>query len=238
MGSGSLVNGDSSGVKHVKAVVLLSGGIDSSTTLAIARDQGYECYTMTILYGQTHKKEVISARAVSTSQGVTEHRVIELPRGMFSGSALTGEMKIPLNRDIGTAHDIPDTYVPARNLVFLSIASSWAEVLGADAVFIGVTALDYSGYPDCRPEFIHSFKNTVNLATRIGVEGNGLEIRTPLIDLKKNEIILKGKELGLDLSLTWSCYSGRDKACGKCDSCLYRLKGFKEAGLEDPIQYE
>ncbi|MGA1792733.1 MAG: 7-cyano-7-deazaguanine synthase QueC [Thermoplasmatota archaeon] len=222
----------------MKAVVLLSGGIDSSTTLAIARSMGYECYALTLLYGQTHEKEILSAKQVALSLDVMDHRVLELPRGMFSKSALTGDIEMPLDRDIELSDGIPDTYVPARNLIFLSIASGWAEVLDADAVFIGATAMDYSGYPDCRPEFIGSFERTVNLATRRGVEGRPIQVIAPLLDMKKHQIISKGMELGLDLSLTWSCYLGGEKACGRCDSCGYRLKGFAEIGIEDPIEYE
>jgi len=222
----------------LKAVVLLSGGVDSSTTLAVARSQGYECYALTLLYGQTHEKEISSAKRVAESLGVLEHRVMELPHGMFSRSALTGDLEIPVDRDIDGAEGIPDTYVPARNLIFLSIASGWAEVLDSDAVFIGATALDYSGYPDCRPEFIGSFERTVNLATKRGVEGRPIKVIAPLLDMKKHQIISKGMELGLDLSLTWSCYKGGDKACGRCDSCKFRLKGFADIGMKDPIEYE
>ncbi|MGA1819854.1 MAG: 7-cyano-7-deazaguanine synthase QueC [Thermoplasmatota archaeon] len=219
-------------------MVLLSGGIDSSTTLAIARSMGYECHALTLLYGQTHEKEIISAREVAASLGAAEHRVLELPSGMFSRSALTGDMEIPFDRNVDHPDGIPATYVPARNLIFLSIASGCAEVLDADAVFIGATAVDYSGYPDCRPEFMSSFEQTVNLATKRGVEGRPIRVIAPLLDMKKHQIISKGIELGLDLSLTWSCYSGGKKACGRCDSCLYRLKGFAEAGIDDPIEYE
>jgi 7-cyano-7-deazaguanine synthase len=222
----------------LKAVVLLSGGIDSSTTLAIAREQGYQLYALTILYGQTHEREVEAAKVVAANVGVLEHRIIEFPRGVFRGSALTGDSKIPLDRDTEDADDIPDTYVPARNLIFLSIASGWAEVLGADAVFIGATAMDYSGYPDCRPEFLDSFEGTVNLATKRGVEGDPVRIIAPLVDLNKAQIISRGIELGLDYGQTWSCYSGGAKACGRCDSCQYRLKGFQEAGHSDPLEYQ
>jgi 7-cyano-7-deazaguanine synthase len=222
----------------IKGVVLLSGGIDSSTTLAIAKDMGYECWTLTILYGQTHRKEINAAERVARSLQVKEHKLLELPDGMFSRSALTGDTAIPLDRDINDMKDIPDTYVPARNLIFLSIASGWAEVIDADAVFIGATAVDYSGYPDCRPEFMDSFEATVNLATKRGVEGRPIEIITPLLDMTKDEIIRKGMELDMDYGLTWSCYNGGDKACGRCDSCLYRLRGFEKAGAKDPIDYE
>jgi 7-cyano-7-deazaguanine synthase len=222
----------------MKAVVLLSGGLDSSTTMAIAIDMGYEVHAITILYGQTHRREVDSARMVASSLGAVEHLVVEIPVGTFSKSALTGDREIPLDRDISIMDDIPDTYVPARNLVFLSIASSWAEAIDADAVFIGATSVDYSGYPDCRPEFINSFEDTLRLATRRGIEGDPIRIIAPLLEMKKDEIITRGYELGVDHSLTWSCYSGGEKACGRCDSCLFRLKGFEEAGLRDPLEYE
>jgi len=223
--------------EDLKAVVLLSGGIDSSTTLAIAKSEGYDLYAMTIFYGQTHDREIEAAKNVAKDIGVKEHRTIEFPKGVFKGSALTGDSEIPLDRDPLHLDDIPATYVPAWYLKFLSMASGWAEVIGADAVFIGATALDYSGYPDCRPEFIGSFEMTVNLATKRGVEGDPIKIMAPLIDMTKAQIISKGIELGLDYGSTWSCYSGGERACGRCDSCLYRLKGFQEAGSEDPIDY-
>ncbi|MFW3146722.1 MAG: 7-cyano-7-deazaguanine synthase QueC [Thermoplasmatota archaeon] len=221
-----------------KAVVLLSGGIDSSTTMAIARSEGYSLYALTLLYGQIHSREVEAARDIASSLGAAEHKIIELPNGTFSGSALTGQKEIPLNRDPNDMSAIPDTYVPARNLVFLSIALGYAEAMGADAVFIGATSVDYSGYPDCRPEFIESFRKTSGLATKRGVEGNSIEICAPLLQMSKDEIITKGNELGVDYSLTWSCYSGGKLACGRCDSCIYRLRGFEKAGSMDPIEYE
>ncbi|MBN1538560.1 MAG: 7-cyano-7-deazaguanine synthase QueC [Candidatus Thermoplasmatota archaeon] len=222
----------------MRAVVLLSGGIDSSTTLAIARSMGYDVHALTISYGQTHKREVGSARKVASSFGVNDHKVLELPEGLFSGSALLGDTDIPVDREIGTVKDIPNTYVPARNLIFLSIASGWAEALDADAVFIGATAMDYSGYPDCRPEFIRSFQRTLDLATRKGASGGTIKVIAPLLNMSKDRIIARGIELGLDLSLTWSCYKGDARACGRCDSCLYRLKGFSKLGMDDPIEYE
>jgi 7-cyano-7-deazaguanine synthase len=225
-------------VIDLKAVVLLSGGIDSSTTLAIASDLGYELYALTIVYGQRHEREVQAAKLTASHFQVEEHRILELPGGMFRGSALTGDGEIPMDRDLENAEGIPDTYVPARNLIFLSIASGWCEVIEGDAVFIGATAVDYSGYPDCRPEFLGSFQGTVNLATKRGVEGRSIRIMAPLVDMTKKEIIQKGHELGVDYSKTWSCYSGGEKACGRCDSCLYRLKGFRMAGLKDPIDYD
>ncbi len=222
----------------MKAVVLLSGGIDSSTSLAIAKELGYDLYALTILYGQSHIKEIEAAKKVARSLGVIEHRILELPEGMFKGSALTGDGKIPLDRDIEEIHDIPETYVPARNLIFLSIAAGWVEVLEGDCVFIGATSMDYSGYPDCRGEFLNSFEETVNLATKRGVEGNPIEIKAPLLEMTKDQIISKGTQLRVDYAETWSCYSGGLKACGRCDSCLFRLKGFEKAGLNDPIEYE
>jgi 7-cyano-7-deazaguanine synthase len=199
---------------------------------------GYECWTLTILYGQTHSKEINAAENVARTLQVNEHKLLELPEGMFASSALTGDAAIPLDREITDMKDIPDTYVPARNLIFLSIASGWAEIMGADAVFIGATAVDYSGYPDCRPEFMDSFERTVNLATKRGVEGRPMKIFAPLLNMTKDEIIKKGMDLNLDYGLTWSCYSGGAKACGRCDSCLYRLKGFEKLGAKDPIDYE
>ncbi|MFO8050546.1 MAG: 7-cyano-7-deazaguanine synthase QueC [Thermoplasmatota archaeon] len=222
----------------MKAVVLLSGGLDSSTTLAIAEDRGYDVHALTVAYGQRHEREIRSAEKVAGSFGVVEHRTIELPEGMLSGSSLTDGEPVPKDSSMKDEGDIPTTYVPARNLVFLSMALSWAEALDADAVFIGATAVDYSGYPDCRPEFIRSFERTAELGTKRGVEGRPIQIIAPLIDLKKSQIIRIGKELGLDHGLTWSCYEGGEKACGRCDSCLYRKKGFREAGIEDPIEYQ
>jgi 7-cyano-7-deazaguanine synthase len=221
-----------------KAVVLLSGGLDSSTVMAIAKEMGYVLHALTLIYGQRHVKEIESAKKIARSLNIEEHRISELPAGLFSGSALTYDSEVPLSDGVEIGVTIPATYVPARNLVFLSIAVSMAEAIGAEAVFIGVTAIDYSGYPDCRPQFINSFERTSGLATKCGVEGKPIKIMTPIIDMNKAQIIEKAMETGLDLSLTWSCYSGGDKACGKCDTCHYRLKGFKEAGLKDPIPYE
>ncbi|MEA3557829.1 MAG: 7-cyano-7-deazaguanine synthase QueC [Candidatus Thermoplasmatota archaeon] len=222
----------------MRAVVLLSGGLDSSTTIAIAKEMGYELHALTIFYGQRHEREIISAKNVAADIGVNEHRIFALPDGMFSGSSLTGDGDVPKDRKVLDPGDIPSTYVPARNLVFLSIALSWAEAIDADAVFIGATAVDYSGYPDCRPEFISSFAVTGELATKRGMEGRPIKIVAPLLDLSKAQIIMKGVELGLDHSLTWSCYEGGKRPCGRCDSCILRKKGFEEAGLEDPVEYE
>lgn len=225
----------------MKAVVLLSGGIDSSTTLALARSRGYEAYCLTILYGQRHGREVGSARRIAEHFRAAEHVIMELPVELFSGSSLTMKGEIPVGGAVGDDADnlsIPSTYVPGRNLVFLSLACSWAESIGAEAVFIGATSVDYSGYPDCRRAFIESFERTAALATRTGTEGIPIKVEAPLLDMDKARIIKLGDELGVDHSLTWSCYKGGERACGKCDSCMFRLKGFREAGLEDPVIYE
>lgn len=224
-----------------KAVVLLSGGLDSTTVLAVAKSQGFEPYALSFRYGQRHAIELESARRVAESQGVVDHVVCDIDLRTFGGSALTADVDVPKHdsaKEVAT--DIPITYVPARNTVFLSFALAYAEVVGASDIFIGVNALDYSGYPDCRPEYIAAYQAMANLATRAGVEGQGLRIHTPLIDLTKAETVELGTSLGVDYSLTSSCYdpdlSGR--ACGHCDSCLLRLKGFAEAGSEDPIEYQ
>lgn len=225
-----------------RAVVLLSGGLDSATVLAIAKAQGYGCYALTVRYGQRHAHEIDAAARVAESLGVVAHRVIDLDLKSFGGSALVGDGEIPLDRDeaaIG-AGGIPATYVPARNTVFLSLALAWAEALGGADLFIGVNALDYSGYPDCRPEFIDAFRTLARLATKIGVTGEyAVDVQAPLVAMSKAEIIRKAHELGVDLALTHSCYqpdaSGR--ACGRCDSCLLRRKGFQEAGVPDPTVY-
>ena len=219
----------------MKCVVLLSGGIDSSTALAIAKGEGRTCTALTILYGQRHEREVRSARMVAESLGVTDHRMVELPSLLFRGSALTGGGTVPLDRDVLSTKDIPSTYVPARNLVFLSLAVGLAESIDADEVYIGATSVDYSGYPDCRKEFFNALQGTVDLATKRGVEGRPIRIMTPLLEMSKEEIIRTGLELGLDYSLTWSCYSGGESPCLRCDSCLFRLKGFELAGLKDPL---
>lgn len=224
-----------------KAVVLLSGGLDSTTTLAIAKSQGFEPYALTFRYGQRHAFEIEAARQVTTSFGVTQHVIAEIDLRLFGGSALTSDITVPKGRPIEEmAHGIPVTYVPARNTIFLSFALAWAEVLGANDIFIGVNALDYSGYPDCRPEFIEAYQRMANLATKAGVEGRQhLTIHTPLIHLSKAQIIQKGLELGVDYALTSSCYepSPQGEACGQCDSCLLRRKGFAENRLTDPIPY-
>jgi 7-cyano-7-deazaguanine synthase len=223
-----------------RAVVLLSGGLDSSTAVAICRNEGYEIYALSFRYGQRHEREVAAAKKIAIALGVREHRVAEIDLRIFGGSALTDTIDVPKNRaESEIASGVPVTYVPARNTIFLSYALAWAEVLGASDIFIGVNALDYSGYPDCRPEFITAFENLANLATKSGVEGQRFRIHAPLISLSKAEIIRRGTELGIDFSLTHSCYDPTTdgRACGRCDSCQIRLKGFREAGLQDPIAY-
>ena len=224
-----------------KAVVLLSGGLDSTTTLAIARDEGYDTYAMSFRYGQRHAVELQCAENIAKALGVKQHRVVDIDLRIFGGSALTADIAVPKNRsDMEMEHDIPITYVPARNTIFLSYALAYAEVLVADTVFIGVNAMDYSGYPDCRPEYINAYQTMANLATQVGVEGKTkLKIRAPLIDKTKAEIIRIGTALGVDYSLTLSCYDpdAEGNACGSCDSCLLRKKGFKEAGILDPTCY-
>ncbi len=222
-----------------KAVVLLSGGLDSATVLAIAVAEGFDCYCLSFEYGQKHSTEVEYARNLSRSLGAKEHRVAKIDIGAFGGSALTDSgIDVP---DASTeSNEIPVTYVPARNTVFLSYALGWAEVLEARNIFLGVNAVDYSGYPDCRPEFIEAFEQVANLATRAGVEGDKLIISAPLIHLTKGEIIRRGIELGVNYADTVSCYrlSDEGEACGTCDSCVLRAAGFKEAGIEDPTRYQ
>ena len=223
-----------------KAVILVSGGLDSATTLAIAKEQGYDCYAMSFNYGQRHQIELESAKIISSSMGAIEHKVVNLGLGDIGGSALTDDnIDVPQNTDKDISSDIPVTYVPARNTVFLSLALGWAEVLDAEAIFIGVNAVDYSGYPDCRPEYIAAFQTMANLATKKGVEGELIKIETPLINLTKAEIIQKGTALGVDYSKTLSCYApdAEGKACGLCDSCRLRRQGFEEANLPDPTSY-
>jgi 7-cyano-7-deazaguanine synthase len=225
---------------HERAIVLLSGGLDSATTLAIAKAEGYDLYAISFDYGQRHQVELDSATRIAQSLQVKEHRTIKVDRSIMTGSALTDGIAVPKSRsDQQMAAEIPVTYVPARNALFLAHALAWAEVIEANHIFIGVNAIDYSGYPDCRPEFIHAFQTMANLATKAGVTGSRLQIHTPLIKLTKAEIIKKAASLGVDLSLTHSCYDPLQDggACGKCDSCRLRLKGFGEAGLTDPIKY-
>ena len=223
-----------------RAVILLSGGVDSTTTLAIALAEGYEAYALSFDYGQRHQIETAAAHRVADSLGSKEHRVAKIDLHIFGGSALTDEIDVPKRRSAKEITDgIPITYVPARNSIFLGYALAWAEVIPADDIFLGVNAIDYSGYPDCRPEFIAAFANLANLGTKAGVEGRRFQIHTPLIKFSKADIIRKAVELGVDLSLTHSCYdpSPEGLACGECDSCLLRLKGFREAGITDPIRY-
>ena len=222
------------------AVVLLSGGIDSTTTLAIAITEGYEAYALSFDYGQRHRIEMQAARRAADSLGAKEHRIAKIDLRVFGGSALTGDIDMPKQRsETEIADGIPVTYVPARNTIFLAYALGWAEVIQAADIFLGVNAIDYSGYPDCRPEFIEAFQTVANVGTKAGVEGGRFQIHTPLIKFSKAEIIRKAVELGVDLSLTHSCYdpSPDGLACGECDSCLLRLKGFREAGIQDPIRY-
>jgi 7-cyano-7-deazaguanine synthase len=223
-----------------RAVVLLSGGIDSTTTLAIAIADRYETYALSFDYGQRHQIETEAAQRVANSLGAKEHRIAEIDLRVFGGSALTDDVDVPKQRaEKEIAQGIPVTYVPARNTIFLAYALAWAEVIPANDIFIGVNAIDYSGYPDCRPEFIGAFESLANLATKAGVEGRRFQIHTPLVKFSKADIIRKAVDLGIDLSLTHSCYdpTPEDLACGECDSCLLRLKGFREAAITDPIRY-
>jgi 7-cyano-7-deazaguanine synthase len=221
-----------------RAVVLLSGGLDSATTLAICRRDGFEAYAVSFDYGQRHRLELDAARRVAKSLDAHEHRIATIDLRIFGGSALTDQIAVPKNR--GTiGGDIPVTYVPARNTIFLSYALAWCEVLGAADIFIGANAVDYSGYPDCRPEFIAAFEQLAKVGTKAGVEGTRFQIHAPLISMSKADIIRKGLELGVDFSLTHSCYDppAEGIACGQCDSCRIRLEGFREAKLVDPIRY-
>jgi len=229
-------------VTDKKAVVLLSGGLDSATTLAIARDQGFCCYALTFRYGQRHEREVAAAQKVAKSLGAVEHRIIAIDPAAFGGSALTDPaIEVPKDRaNLDSRGVIPPTYVPARNTIFLSYALAWAEVLGAFDIFIGVNSTDYSGYPDCRAEFIAAFEKTANLATAAAAQGAGkYRIHTPVIEMTKGQIIQTGAKLGVDYSLTHSCYDPDEqgRSCRRCDSCRLRLKGFADAGLQDPIEY-
>jgi 7-cyano-7-deazaguanine synthase len=224
-----------------KAVVLLSGGIDSTTTLAIAQKMGFTTYALSFRYGQRHEVELEAALRIAQHFNIAEHLILDIDLRLIGGSALTGNIDVPKSRSVEQmGKDIPVTYVPARNTIFLSYALAWAEVIGSFDIFIGVNALDYSGYPDCRKEYIAAYEKMANLATKAGVEGHQkLTIHTPLIEMSKADIIRKGIELGVDYSLTHSCYdpSAAGLACGECDSCLLRLKGFQEAGLSDPGRY-
>ena len=221
----------------MKAILLLSGGLDSYTAGAFAAREGYELFALTVRYGQVHDREVVAARRVAAALGVTRHSELQVDLASFGGSALVGDGLIPKDRDVSAAHDIPATYVPARNTVFLSLALAWAEVVGAEAIVLGVNALDYSGYPDCRPEYLAAFERLATLATRAGVEGARLQVLAPLLHMSKAEIIRTGLDLQLDYGLTHSCYdpSPDGSPCGRCDSCLLRAKGFREAGAPDPV---
>ncbi|MGG6380636.1 7-cyano-7-deazaguanine synthase QueC [Paenarthrobacter sp. NEAU-H11] len=224
-----------------KAVVLLSGGLDSTTVLAHAKSNGFEPFALSFRYGQRHAVELRAAKRVAEAQGVADHVVCDIDLRVFGGSALTSDVEVPKHASVDQVEEnIPVTYVPARNTVFLSFALAYAEVVGATDIFIGVNALDYSGYPDCRPEYIRAFETMANLATRAGVEGGAITIHTPLMDKTKGEIVQIGLALGVDYSLTSSCYDPDDagRSCGHCDSCLLRLKGFAEAGSRDPIVYQ
>jgi 7-cyano-7-deazaguanine synthase len=244
-GAGDATPPEGEPVSSPRAVVLLSGGLDSTTALAIAREESYDTYALTVRYGQRHAIELEAARRVASALGVAEYREVAVDLGSFGGSALTDDIPVPNDReprhkDRESVAEIPVTYVPARNTVLLSLALAWAEVLGAEDIFIGVNALDYSGYPDCRPEFIEAFEAMASLATKTGVEGTSrVRIRAPLIDMSKAEIIRRGIELGVDYGLTTSCYdpTGAGEACGRCDACLLRRRGFEEAGVEDPTAY-
>ncbi len=224
-----------------KAVVLLSGGLDSTTSAAIAKSEGYELYALSFDYGQRHRRELECARAVASALGVKRHEILSLPLGRLGGSALTdADLAVP---DAPTDPEaiggsIPVTYVPARNTVFLSFALAYAEVVEAEAIFLGINAMDYSGYPDCRPEYLAAMQHVADLATKQGIEGAGPRLLAPLVEMTKADIVRAGTEHDAPLHLTWSCYRGGDRACGTCESCTLRLRGFEEAGAVDPIQYE
>ena len=223
-----------------KAVLLLSGGLDSTTLLALARREGFAVHAMSFRYGQRHAHELAAARAVAAAYGAAAHVVVDIDLRVFGGSALTAEIAVPKDRDAhAMASGVPITYVPARNTIFLSYALAWAEVLGARDIFIGVNALDYSGYPDCRPEYVAAYERMANLATRAGVEGQGVRIRAPLLHRTKREIVELGTSLGVDYALTTSCYDpdASGAACGHCDACQLRLRGFAESGRRDPARY-
>jgi 7-cyano-7-deazaguanine synthase len=223
-----------------KAVCLISGGLDSAVSAYIAKDMGYDLFVLSFIYGQKHIKEIESAKKIAKALNVKKQVIFNIDIGCFGGSSLVDEsIKPEINHkleDIGK--DIPNTYVPARNTIFLSIALGFAETIDADAIFIGATATDYSGYPDCKPMYFKAFQKMADLATKKGVKGKNIVIKTPVLKFNKTEIIKKGSELHVPFEKTWSCYLGKEKACGRCDSCLLRLKGFKKAGLKDPLKYE
>ena len=230
-----------SAAQRPRAVLLLSGGLDSSTLLALALRDGYDVYAMSFRYGQRHDREIAAARQIAASSGVAAHVVVDIDLRIFGGSALTADIEVPKDRDTATMESgVPITYVPARNTIFLSYALAWAEVLGAHDIFIGVNAVDYSGYPDCRPEYVSAYERLANLATKATVQdGRRIRIRAPLLDLSKAEIITLGSSLDVDYSMTTSCYDPAEdgSACGRCDACSLRLKGFAEAGRRDPVRY-
>jgi 7-cyano-7-deazaguanine synthase len=224
-----------------RAVVLLSGGMDSATAAAVALEQGFEVYALSFRYGQRHAAELEAARQLAERLGVRRHVVLDIDLRAFGGSALTGDLEVPKDTPLERiGSSVPATYVPARNTIFLSFALGWAETLGASDIFLGANALDYSGYPDCRPEYIQAFERMANLATRAGIEGHRLRVHTPLISLSKAEIVKLGHGLGVEYSLTWSCYDPAPDgtACGRCEACILRRKGFREAGMEDPAAYQ
>ena len=220
------------------AIVLLSGGLDSTTTLAVAQSEEYNCYALSFSYGQRHSAELIAAKKIAEQYEIIEHKIFDIDLSTFKGSALTDD-NIEVPQAQTESKDIPITYVPARNTIFLSVALAWAEVLQIQDIFIGVNAVDYSGYPDCRPEYIQAYESMANIATKAGVEGSRLTIHTPLISLTKSEIIKLGAKLGVNYAHTVSCYAAdkQGRACGKCDSCLFRKQGFKDAGIDDPTVY-
>ncbi|HEX5354110.1 MAG TPA: 7-cyano-7-deazaguanine synthase QueC [Rhodanobacteraceae bacterium] len=222
-----------------KAVVLVSGGMDSAVALALARAQGFACHALSIAYGQRHASELAAAARVAAMLGAVEHKTVSVDLRSIGGSALTADIAVPEHVDTHDGHDIPVTYVPARNTIMLAIALGWAEVLDANDIFCGVNAVDYSGYPDCRPAFIEAFGRLANLATRAGVEGHHLSVRAPLVDMSKADIVREGVRLGVDFSATISCYSAdaEGRACGRCDACVLRARGFADAGVGDPTHY-
>ena len=223
-----------------KAVCLISGGLDSCTTAYIAKKEGYEIYAISFNYGQRHNKEINCAKNIAKSVDAKKHIIFDINLDKFGGSSLV-DKKMDVEKDhkiSDIGKKIPSTYVPARNTVFLSIALAYAETTDAEAIFIGITATDYPGYPDCRPEYIDAFQKMTNLATKKGVDGKSIQIKAPLINMSKEEIIKKGRDLGAPFEKTWSCYQGEDEACGRCDSCLLRLKGFNEVGFKDPLKYK
>jgi 7-cyano-7-deazaguanine synthase len=223
-----------------KAVVLLSGGLDSSTVLAIAKEKEHEVVALTFDYGQRHRREIESSEAVVRRMGVSEHMIVPVPIGHLLDSSLTNESKrIPEGRPVEVmASEVPSTYVPSRNIVFLSIAASIAESIGADRIFIAANSVDFSGYPDCTPEFLAAFQEVLDVGTQAGRSGSGIRIEAPVLRMSKADIVREAVRLGVPLELTWSCYQGGDKACGRCDSCTLRLQGFRDAGVDDPLEYE